>query len=500
MFRSRPISCSLSRALLAAVAASALLAGCGTSASGPLHPPTSPGQIATAPQSAEMDAYLRAAVAHDQFSGTVLVARDGVPTFVRGYGMANYELAVPNGPDTVFRIASLTKQFTAAAILHLQERGRLNIDDSICTYLDNCPATWRPIIIRQLLTHTSGIPNFSSLPDWDERLSVLHYTPPQFVALFRDLPLEFEPGSGFRYSNSGYFLLGLIIERASGQAYASYLQEHFFGPLGMTHTGHYDDRRLIPGLANGYDWAANGFVNAEYITNVTPSGNGGLYSTVGDLLRWDQALYSNRLLSEQSLQAMFTPVRNNYGFGWIMQERFGRPLQGHSGSVAGFSTFLLRIPSERLTVVVLSNSDRTSASKAALMLAAIALGEDYELPTEQLRDALWRVLLAEGTAAALAHLRAAHEAAPDEAEETEETLNDFGYDLLGSGRIAEAIGVFQLGTELFPESANAFDSLGEAYLRGGQRAAAIRSYERALALDPENAHAERILHALRGSP
>ncbi|MEQ1812045.1 MAG: serine hydrolase [Terricaulis sp.] len=486
------------RALLAAIAASVLLAGCSTSGSPPQS--AAAGEVATAPQATEMDAYLRAAVAYDQFSGTVLVARDGVPVFVRSYGMANYELAVANSPDTVFRIASLTKQFTAAAIMHLQERGRLNIDDPICWHLDNCPATWRSITIRQLLSHTSGIPNFSSLPDWDERLSVAYYPPTEFVGLFRDLPLQFEPGSDFRYSNSGYFLLGLIIERASGQTYTAYLQENIFGPLGMARTGHYDDRRLIPGIADGYDWAANGFVNAEYNSNVVPDGGGGLYSTVGDLLRWDQALYSNRLLSEQSLQAIFTPVRNNYGFGWTIQERFGRSLQGHSGSDVGFSTFLARFPSERLTVIVLSNSDRTSASKAALMLAAIALGEDYELPTEQLHDALWRVLLADGAPAALAHLRAAHQAAPDAAEEHEEALNEFGYELLGSGRTAEAISFFQLGTELFPNSANAYDSLGEAYLRGGQRAEAIRNYERSLALDPENANAERVLRDLRSRP
>lgn len=488
------------RALLAPLlAASVILAACSASGQAPRSPLAS-SEIAVAPLSERADAYLRAAIAYDQFSGAVLIARDGVPIFSRGYGMANYELGAPNSPETVFRIASLTKQFTAAAVLQLQERGRLNVADPICNYLDNCPAPWRTITIRHLLSHTSGIANYSSLPDWDERLSVAHYTPTELVALFRDLPLEFEPGSNFRYSNSGYFLLGLIIERASGQAYTAYLQEHIFVPLGMTQTGHYDERRLVSGLADGYDWAANGFVRAEYLTNVVPSANGGLYSTVGDLLRWDQALYSNRLLSEQSLQAMFTPVRENYGYGWIIQERLGRPFQGHSGSVAGFSTFLARFPSERLTVIVLSNSDRTSASKAALNLAAIALGEDYELPTEQLGDALWRMLLADGASAALAHLRAAHHAAPDSAEEHEETLNDFGYDVLGAGRVAEAIAIFQLGTELFPNSANTYDSLGEAYLNGGQRAEAIRSYERSLALDPDNANAERVLRDLRSRP
>lgn len=168
-----------------------------------------------------LDAYLAAATKNEQFSGTVLLARDGKPVFVRSYGMANYELGVPNSADTVFRLASVTKQFTALAVMQLQEQGRLKVDDPICRYLADCPAAWRPITIRELLNHTSGIPNFSSLPDWDEVLSRRDYTPAELVSLFRDLPLKFTPGEKYDYSNSGYHLLGLIIERASGIGWAS---------------------------------------------------------------------------------------------------------------------------------------------------------------------------------------------------------------------------------------------------------------------------------------
>jgi CubicO group peptidase (beta-lactamase class C family) len=400
------------RARLVAAALTALLAACVTTQTAPSAPTSAAGEIAATPIAREIDAYMRAAVQYDQFSGSILVARDGVPLFSRGYGMANYELGAPNTPQTVFRIASLTKQFTAAAIMHLQERGRLHVTDSICSYLDDCPDAWRAITIRHLLSHTSGIQNFSSLPDWDERLSVQLYEPTEFVDLFRGLPLHFEPGTDFRYSNSGYFLLGLIIERASGQSYQDYLQDHIFRPLGMAHTGHHDPRRLLANRADGYDWAANGFVNAEYNAAVAPMANGGLYSTVGDLLLWDQALYSDRLLSQSSLAEMFTPVRDNYAYGWIVDERFNRRIQGHSGSVVGFSAFLARFPDDRVSIIVLSNSDRTSATKAAMNLAAIVFGEDYALPTEQLRDALWRILLADGAAAAIAHLRAVHAAPP----------------------------------------------------------------------------------------
>lgn len=458
----------------------------------------------TAPTQAQIservDQYMNAAVRFDQFSGSILVARDGQPLVSRGYGMANYELNVPNSPQTVFLIGSLTKQFTAVAIMQLQERRRLTVGDPICRYIDNCPDTWRPITIRQLLSHTSGIPNYSSLPDWDERLSHLPYTQLGFVDVFRDQPLQFAPGSNYRYSNSGYYLLGLIIERASGQTYADYVRDNIFARAGMSHSGYDDARTLQPNRAIGYVWAANTFAKAEILNMMLPFAAGSLYSTTEDMLRFDQALYGEQLLSRRSREEMFTPVLNNYGYGWVLRDIHGRSQIGHSGGISGYSAFLMRFPNERTTIIVLSNSDRTSATKVATNLAAITFGETYALPTPQLFDLMWTTIQQHDVAAAIQQYRDLRASHPDDYDFSDDTLNDLGYDLLGNGRSADAIAIFRFYTEAFPQDANAYDSLGEAYMRTNQTALAIQNYERSLALNPENANAARMLEQLRQRP
>ncbi|MHA6768826.1 serine hydrolase domain-containing protein [Sphingobium ummariense] len=231
-----------------------------------------------------LDTYLRAAARNEQFSGTVLLARDGKPIFLRSYGMANYELGVPNSADTVFRLASLTKQFTALAVMQLQEQGKLRVDDPICRYLSDCPASWQPITIRQLLNHTSGIPNFSSLPDWDEVLSRRDYTPAELVALFRDLPLKFTPGERYDYSNSGYHLLGLVIERVSKMGWGEYVKQRIIDPLGMRHSGDDNTRVLIPNRASGYYSLGTTFINAPIISRTVGYAAGGLWPAPGKVV------------------------------------------------------------------------------------------------------------------------------------------------------------------------------------------------------------------------
>ena len=190
------------------------------------------------------DEYMNASVKVNHFTGTILVARDGQPIISKGYGMADYELNVPNSPQTVFRLGSVTKQFTAMAIMMLQERGKLSVSDPICKYLEKCPAAWQPVTIRNLLTHTSGIPNYTDSPDFFEKVATAGYTSASLVDLFRDKPLDFAPSEKYKYSNSGYHLLGLIIEKTSAISYAQFLHENIFKPLGMKSTG-YDDSRAL---------------------------------------------------------------------------------------------------------------------------------------------------------------------------------------------------------------------------------------------------------------
>ena len=341
-----------------------------------------PAQITDEQIAVKAHEYLDAAVRVDHFSGSVLIARDGKPIFSRGYGMANYELKMPNAPKTAFRLGSITKQFTATAIMQLQERGKLAVGDSICKYLDNCPAAWQPVTIRNLLTHTSGIPNYTSFPGFFEKNAFQPYTYPGFVDEFRNKPLDFAPGEKFAYSNSGYYLLGLIIEKASGTTYAQFLKDNIFVPLRMYSSGYDDTRTLVPNRASGYVWADKSFVNAPYLNMVIPFSAGSLYSTTEDLLRWEQSLTTEKVLKKKSLDEMFTPFKNGYGYGWGIGKLGEREMISHTGGINGFSTIIMRFPTDRATVIVLSNNEAGKAGKIGRDLAAIVFGMSYKIAEE----------------------------------------------------------------------------------------------------------------------
>lgn len=462
-------------------------------------PPPATQRVPDAEIVRQVDTYLKAAMAHERFRGSILIARNGVPIVNRGYGPANEEWAEPNTPETVFRIGSVTKQFTAMAILQLRDRGALALTDSLCTYVSPCPDTWRPITLRHLLTHTSGVPNYTSLPDWDERISRLPHTHSALVGEFSQLPLDFAPGEKFRYSNSGYYLLGMVIERVTGQPYADVLQKNIFAPLGMTHTGYDRHRDVLPRRAAGYSWSGNRFVNADDINVDLAFSAGALVSTTGDLLRWDQALNSERLVSRRTLEEIFTPEKNGYGYGWNIGDNVGHRHIGHGGSIHGFSAYISRYPDDRVTIIVLSNSQATSATRLAKNLAAITFGAPVTMPTPVLADQLWKTITTQGVAAAASQYRALRRAPADGIDLGEDRLNDLGYDLLKNARTADAIAIFELGVETFPQSANAHDSLGEAYLQAGQRDLAARHYRQSLVLDPKNANAARMLDELKNA-
>jgi CubicO group peptidase (beta-lactamase class C family) len=295
------------------------------------------------------------ALAAQGFMGAVLVARGDEVLLNKGWGQANVEWNVPNTPSTRFRIASITKQFTAAAILLLEERGKLSVDDPVRKYLPDAPASWNTITIFHLLTHTSGVPDYSALPPYR---SVGPLTPTEVVARFRDAPLDFVPGERWNYSNSGYALLGLLIERVSGRSYAEFLRENIFMPLNMDDSGYDLSRDVILRRASGYRRTPAGIVNAPYLDMSLPYAAGGLYSTTGDLLTWTRALFGGRLLSAASLRKMTTPVPQSpggYAFGLNVQSVGGRTVMFHAGGINGFTTTLAYYPDSRVTIAVLSN-------------------------------------------------------------------------------------------------------------------------------------------------
>jgi CubicO group peptidase (beta-lactamase class C family) len=328
------------------------------------------------PSTAAIERYLADLTAKDQFSGAILVAQDGKVLIARGYGLANEEFEVPNTPAVRFRIGSVSKQVTAAAILKLEEQGKLLVTDPICKYLRDCPPTWSGITIHHLLSHTGGIRNFTALPTY---LPAMHapVTNDQMIARFRDLPLDFPPGSKWSYSNSGYFLLGVIIEQASGEGYDSYLKRHFFDPLAMSGSGYDRHQPILRQRATGYSFLNGARVNSPYLDMSQPAAAGALYSTVEDLYRWNEALFNGRALSAASFQAMTTPVLNGYGYGVGIAETLQRRTVSHSGGINGFNSFLIRYLAEKVTIVVLRNRDygTPTPGKIAEAIATLLLGE-----------------------------------------------------------------------------------------------------------------------------
>ncbi|HYV06130.1 MAG TPA: serine hydrolase [Blastocatellia bacterium] len=329
----------------------------------------------------KFDEYMNALSNQKRFIGSVLVARDGKIVFSKGYGMANVELDVPNAPETRFRLGSITKQFTAAAILLLQERGKLNVTDPICKYFDPCPNAWSEITIHHLLSHTGGVPNFTSFPDYMPKM-MLPVTTTEMIARFKDKPLDFKPGEKWNYSNSGYFLLGAIIEKAAGESYESFLQKNIFDPLKLTGTGYDHFDAILKHRATGYSMSKGNMVNSAFLDMTQPYSAGSLYSTVEDLFRWNEALFGGKVVNAKSFEMMTTPVKNNYAYGLGVETKFNRKMITHGGGINGFSTFIARFPDEKVTIAVLRNSDYgvPGPGRISQDLAAILFGEKYETP------------------------------------------------------------------------------------------------------------------------
>jgi CubicO group peptidase (beta-lactamase class C family) len=330
-----------------------------------------------------MDQIVQSYVTGQHFTGTVLVARGAQVVFSKGYGSANLEWNIPNAPNTKFRLGSVTKQFTAASILLLEERGKLSVSDPVKKYLPDAPAAWDKITIFNLLTHTSGIPNFTGFPDYP-KLEPLATTAEGVVARFRDKPLDFQPGEKYSYSNSGYALLSYLIERITGGSYEKFLQDNIFTPLGMKDSGYDSNSAIIPHRASGYVFDKNGFENASYVHMTVPQGAGGLYSTTEDLLKWEQGLFGGKVLSAASLQKMTTPFKSNYAFGLQVDTAGGHKVIQHGGAISGFLSDVSYYPDDKLTVVVLENATGAAPPAAiATKLAELSHGGNVKLPSER---------------------------------------------------------------------------------------------------------------------
>ena len=329
-----------------------------------------------------MEEVVQTYVQNKTFMGAVLVARGSEVLLSKGYGSANLEWDVPNTPATKFRLGSITKQFTAASILLLEERGKLSLDDPIKKHMPDAPAAWDAITIFHLLTHSSGITNFTALPDY-KSLKLDEMPVAKTIASVRDKPLDFVPGEKMSYSNSGYLVLGHVIERVTGGSYEKFVTDNIFTPLGMKDSGYDSNKTVIARRAAGYMPSPAGPVNAGFVHMSVPHAAGALYSTTGDLLRWEQGLFGGKVVTPASLAKMTTPFKGDYALGLVVQTASGRKVVQHGGGIDGFNTFMAYYPDDKLTVAVLANLNGQAPNQIATKLATLAHGGVVQSTSER---------------------------------------------------------------------------------------------------------------------
>lgn len=441
---------------------------------------------------------------YGQFNGSVLVSEKGNVIYKNGFGFANMEWNIPNQADTKFRLGSITKQFTAMAVMQLVEQGKLKLDVPISTYLPDYPKKNADIItVHHLLCHSSGIPNYTTR-NFIEKYNRDPYTPTTFLKFFADSTLDFKPGEKFSYSNSGYFLLGVIIEKVTGKPYEQVLQENIFTPLHMNNTGYDHSNTILKNRAAAYEKNGRNYVNANYLDMSIPYAAGSLYSTVEDLYLWDQALYTDQLLKKENKDMLFKKQmemsRGYYGYGWIMNDMpIGNTKElvqtiGHSGGINGFRTMLTRFPADKSMIILLNNTGGAPLQEMTIAISGILYDKTYDLPKRSLAFLITDIIGKDGIEAGLSFYKANKDSKAFQLDEGE--LVNCGYGFLQTGKIKEAVAVFKLSTEAFPKGFNTYDSYGEALLMLKDTVQAIANYKKSIKINPGNDNGLKVLKSL----
>jgi|TARA_R110000737_G_scaffold347664_1_gene379675 CubicO group peptidase (beta-lactamase class C family) len=430
-----------------------------------------------------------------QFNGSALVAEKGNVIFKKGIGMANMEWDIPNAPDTKHRLGSVSKQFTAMLIMQLVVDGKLELEATVSKYLpDYSKSNGELITLHHLLTHSSGIPNYTSFSNFFNETSRDPFSPSEFLKLFADSTLEFTPGSTFAYSNSGYFLLGAIIEKVTGKSYEQVLQDKILNPLKMTNTGYDHHLTILKKRASGYEKNGGAFENASYLDMSIPYAAGSLYSTTEDLYIWDQALYTEKLLPKKYKDIMFKShipaFGGHYAYGWSTSKMpIGNSEEsietiGHGGGINGFNTLITRITSDNSCIILLNNTGGAPLSEITIAITGILYGKAYDLPKKSLATALSKVITENGIESGIKFYEKNKNSKNYSVKEVD--LNSLGYQLLRSEKIKESEAIFKLNTEAFPESFNVYDSYGESLMLQDKNELAIKNYKKSLELNPAN--------------
>ena len=458
-------------------------------------------RAAPADRAAQIDKLMSTLFGRGQFNGAVLVAEKGEIIYRKAFGKANSQTGADFTPETPSNLGSVTKQFTAMAIMILAERNSLSYDDSVSKYVPEFSSTahFSRITLRHLLTHTSGIPDYGDLGIDDSGLDQKGL----IAALLKREDALAKPGLKYRYSNPGYALLGIVVDRISGKRFGDFLEQEIFKPAGMSSTFVYDSH----GRKN--ERTAVGYGQFGQVDDGDPTaipGDGGIYSTVDDLFKWDRALYTDKLVHQSALVEAFSPGKveegaSTYGFGWNIADESGNKYLWHQGNQAGFRAFIGRRLADRVTVIMLTNQGNSKRLDINAAIQNILADKPYVLPRQSGAETLYKTIHDSGIQTAMNkynHLKDANSADYDLGE-TE--LNTLGYQLLyADQRVSDAIAVFKLNATEHPASSNALDSLGEAYRQNGESDLAISCYQTAVKLDPTNGHAVAALKELQSNP
>lgn len=440
-----------------------------------------------------------------QFNGSILVAHEGKVVYKKGFGMANFELDVPNTPTTKHRLASVTKQFTAMAILQLVDEGKLKLDVPISKYLPDYPKkNGDRITLHHLLTHTSGTLNYTNSSSYREKM-IKPWKPTELVNLFADSALIFNPGSRIYYSNSGYVLLGVIIEKITGKTYSEVLQSNIFEPLGMVNSGYEKTGDILKNRSAGYYKQGTSLRNANFINMSVAYSAGGLYSTVEDLFLWDQALYTEKLISKELTEVYFDKHFPMYGgdyyaYGWeignIQVGDSDKKLEtiSHSGVINGYTSLITRIPSSNSSIIVINNVSRAPLNFMTQSIVGILNDKTFKMPIKSGADMLTELIDNDGFEDAIAYYEKNKSSKEIYFSETE--MNLIGYDLLQAGKAKEAKTIFKAIMEAHPDSFNAYDSYAESLMVLGETEDAILYYHKSLDYNPENKNAIEMLKKL----
>jgi len=450
---------------------------------------------AAQPVATRLDSLMRALYTRGQFNGGILVSAGGKKVYEGCYGKANLQTNADFTATTPCYLASVSKQFTAMAIMMLREQKLLNYDDPVTKYFPELSPYAYDVTIRHLLNHTSGIVNYENLGIDGPGLS----NSKVFDRLVKEKFLRFTPGDKYEYSNSGYVLLAMIVAKVSGMSFAEFIGKYIFTPLGMKISFILDSSTAHKSRATGYGKFGEVSDNVGFTV-----GDGGICSTVDDLDRWDVALYGDQLISQAALHEAFSPaVLNNgttapYGFGWMLKIENNDPVAYHTGGSGGFRTYIGRNLKKHISIIILTNIENSPRTEISHAIANILENKPYVLPRMSVAVQMFDIVNKKGIDSAISFYNICKRKNQTAYNFDEQELNLLGYKLWSINKLTEAIAVFKLNVMAYPKSSNTYESLGEAYLKQGDRQQAEEDFKTSLKLDPQNEDAIRMLKKING--